>query len=395
MRKFLRLSCSVALACALLSTYAQPVITAANFNSRAAFTDSIYGAVPSSAFPASLGANQTWDYSSVVSTGLSTYPNYDATDSTAYPNAYSFTRDDLYVFGAPVETYRFDALDNSGRYTSSLYIKEFILPLGGVTGGASDQIKVLRQRSIYTGRMDYIQFPVQATSNWTGTKTYNNQFELTVAAYNLTQTPGALKASETQQREVVGYGSLILPDENGSPMPAVNALLIEVTRTVVDSIFLGGAPAPTALLNAFGLVQGSVRVNTFYVFYAPGFHQPLATYSFDAGGNMELFAWRPDGMRKAHAHIGIGEHHLAQAHLYPNPVKAGTVVNVELPPALAAQTLSLYNLTGEEVHTEPFVMEKPGRAGLHTPSGTPVGIYLLKVIDESGKTLAYQKVLVQ
>lgn len=395
MKKFLLLTGSLAMFLISLSTTAQPIITAASFKARAAFIDSIYSASLSSVTGATLGANQTWDYSGAISTGLGQYPNYDAVDSTAYPNAFSFTRDDLFVFGAPVETYRFDALDNMGRYTSSLYIKEFTLPLSGITGGASDHIKVLRQRSIYSGRMDYIQFPVDANSSWTGTKTYSNNFEITVASYNLTQTPGALKASETQAREVVGYGNLILPDENGAALPPVEALLIKVTRTVVDSVFLGGAPAPAALLNAFGLVQGSARVNTFYVFYAPGFHQPLATFSYDAGGGIELFAWRPDGLRKAKAYIGLHEYSLRTTSFFPNPAKAGEAITLNLDNTAEVKTISLYTLSGKEVHSAAVTQKNTDKAQMNIPVNIPSGLYLLSVKNKNNKTIAHQKIVVQ
>ncbi|MDV7400435.1 hypothetical protein RZS08_53970, partial [Arthrospira platensis SPKY1] len=106
-------------------------------------------------------------------------------------------------------------------------------------------------------------------------------FNLTVSSFGLNNSPGQFVQYLEKKDSVVGSGDLIIPTLNGASIP-YPILLVKSQTNVIDSVFLGGAPAPAALLMAFGLTQGSSYTDNYYYFYSPNFERPLMQLSMNS-----------------------------------------------------------------------------------------------------------------
>src|SRR5690606_38704120 len=124
--------------------------------------------------------------------------------------------------------------------------------------GTDDSIRFVGGVTPFDGRINTIQFPMTYQDQWTQSFDRVVDFELNIASYGMVDAPGFLRETTTENREVVGYGELTIPQPNGSPSLPMVVLLLKVNRITLDSFFVAGQPAPAPMLAAFGLIQGSV-----------------------------------------------------------------------------------------------------------------------------------------
>jgi hypothetical protein len=82
-------------------------------------------------------------------------------------------------------------------------------------------------------------------------------------AAGVNNTPGQVKTSDSVVNNIIASGTISLSNL-GTPRVLVNKQTV-YTKT---NYFLGGAPAPAALLNTLGLTDGAVTTTVNYDFYA-------------------------------------------------------------------------------------------------------------------------------
>lgn len=97
--------------------------------------------------------------------------------------------------------------------------------------------------------------------------TRTTPFEITVAAFGLNNTPGFHKRIAYNDRAVTGSGKLVMTHPVGQPSDSMDVLLVKATEVRIDSFFVGGAPAPTPLLQGLGLTQGQMAT-TYKSYYS-------------------------------------------------------------------------------------------------------------------------------
>lgn len=384
--------------CAVFSSsllFAQS-ITSANFVRPAAFVDTFYEASATSVITASVGVNQTWDYSSLVPTGnFGSITLKDAGDSTTgYPQVLQFD-DDISFDGlqASSPAAEFFNVNSAGYYPAAYYINGLSEPLSSVTGTPGDELVIPQQRITYNDSLFYLKFPVTAQSSWSSSRRRDAQFNATIASAGLNQTPGSFTEIITETRTVVGSGQVIIPDENGNPLPAIDAFLIEVNSATYDSTFLAGAPAPPALLATFNLPQGLRSTLKRYLLYpSNGGENPIVSYSVDANDAITSFVYRPRAARVALS-VSLAENVLNRATLYPNPLSAGKRLTVEHDnPAEVAQ-VKIYNVQG--AYLASYKAEALNDKAVTFTPQLAAGLYLVNLVGHQGEILSGTKLQVQ
>ncbi len=342
---------------------------------------------------ASTGANQTWDYSNVVRFRKDSVQYYSAADSlNGFPDVHSFVdRDLVSPTGANIDGYLFYNYNASGFYTAAFYTAPFSESLTSFTGSPGDALVIPGQRLAYADSLYALKFPVNYQDSWSASANRIVNFNLTIAAFGLTNTPGYFKATESETRTVVGQGNIIIPDENGNAMAPIPALMIRVNRSIVDSIYLAGSPAPPSLLTAFGLTQGVTFNSSFVLFYpTTNSSMPVVGYSVNASNNPISFTYRPRIARLASG-IGLNESVGNTLKVYPNPVSAGSSLHLDYSSTAQAEKYALYNLNGQ-------LMQRGALAFGHRlpiDADIPSGIYFLHLEDAQGLRIARTKLQVQ
>lgn len=378
-----------------LTATAQITITQSNFPRPAAFEDTAMSSNQSGLALPSEGANQVWDYSNVSPTGMGTSSYTDATSSTDFPGALQSNNANLNFQGFIIEGDAYFAVDSLGWYGMGRTNEAVSYPLGAVGGGPNDSLKFLDEVVTFGGRLNLLQFPLTYQTTWTNAQTEVTSFELTVVAASLSNTPGNRTRLRTDTREAVGYGKLIIPNAAGNPSDSMDALLIKIYRTYLDSFYIGGSAAPQQLLNTFGLTQGSIQLDTFYVFYAADFGAPVMNINTDGNTVTSVFYRTAAATNTVSS---VQEVSQLQAVCFPNPAKAGNTVVIEAEASHAGATqANIINLQGQQLSQVPLATStaQTNRYRFALPDNLPVGIVILQLQNNNGQTLGLTKLLIE
>lgn len=377
-----------------LPLLAQVTIDQSNYPATASYTDVfLSGAVAGVSAP-SVGANQTWDYTGLVESSTISEVNYDAAGQTNFPDALRYFEDDLSFQGFNIPSNTYSAVDANGYYEYGRSISGATHSITAISGGANDVLEFPANDHVFqfeNDRVDYVAFPATYQSSWTGTRVEPVDFNLTVAAFGLNNTPGQQVKYWTETREVVGYGSLTIPLPNGDPSAPMEVLLLESSVSVIDSFFVAGSQAPAPLLSAFGLTQGSTATGSSFLFYMPDFHSPVVRFGMD-GSTVSSIGYRPVA---ASAVTGIAAAALKDVSIYPNPVNTATELNINFGEGgdLVSQ-VELVDVTGRIVGTQ-AIANALNSTRFVIPSNLVSGIYSVVLRGNDGAILYTSRVMVQ
>lgn len=374
---------------------AQPVIDSAGYFRAPAYVDSIIEVDLSSVTTAAVGVNQTWDYSNIVLNGTTFGNIYDAKDSVVgYPKVYQFYQSDLFSpLGNAIESYEFTSFNNTGYYASAYFTVGIVDSIYPLTNDKEDLIVIPQQRIDLDGDSKFLEFPATYQSQWNSKSSRKTQFQLTYTSQGLNQTPGYFDKIELFEREVEGYGTVILPDANGNPLPPLQALLIKSKTTLIDSIYLGGMPAPTSLVSAFGYTQGSTIITEQYFIYAVGIGYPVVVYGINAQGGLRYFDYRLYAAKQA-ASLNLNTMTLNNSSVYPNPISAGQSVFVEMEQVVQVNTVTIYDLSGKLLENM-RINKNTNKLEVKMPASLQSGLYSMQLIGANGEALVSELIQVK
>ncbi len=340
------------------------------------------------------GTGQSWNYGNIqLQTNFQTQW-IDASGDLDFPNALNYRDIQLSFAGFIIEGHLYENVDADGWYDEGWILQDTTYSITPMTGGPNDVLHFPGQAQDFQGRVNYVDFPVAFGNTWTQSHVEITDFNLTVAAFGLNNTPGQQQRIFTQTRTVVGEGTLVIPDENGNPSEELDALLIKAENTTdVDSFFLGGQPAPEALVAAFGQTQGQVTDrDDFYVFYVPGYPTVVLNLNLDANGNLSGVYYRPSAAALA---TSIGdEAKFNSLKSYPNPIAAGEVMNIDMMANANGATVELIDVTGRQVFSMP-ILAGAATARFTLPSHLVTGIYTIVVRGSDAELLTTNKLIVK
>ena len=251
--------------------------------------------------------------------------------------------------------------------------------IAALSGGATDSMVFPQQNITFSSTENRIKFPATMGSTWSSSFDYTTNFNLTIAAFSLNNTPCQRKAHYTRNDAVVGWGKMSVKDSAGNTTAPMNVLMVKTAVTSTDSFFVGGLPAPVQLLTAFGLSQGQVTSRYEYEFYRAGELMPLmqAIYrdSSFAANKMDYMhvhknRLSPQSVSDLNYENGISA--------YPNPVRNQTVHLQIADKSLSQLNYQLMNINGQVVDKGTLTLQG-GEAQLQAEALRTTGIYYLQL----------------
>ncbi len=332
---------------AVLSANSQIVLTESNTLHSATYTQSrdyVFSNVP---LPTE-GADQVYDFSDMsLPTGSITAPFLPATR----PGFTDYTR---YLEGntglGPIDlTAEYYTLkDANGIYEIGTYTLPQVTPLTTITGNPNDFIEFPGNASIFSTPVNILSFPHTYETSFTANYEYSTEFELTVAAFGLAATPGENVQSVVKTVETVGYGQLILPMTGGQSI-AYDVLLVKEIITTTNNVFLGGAPAPQSLLDAFGVTQGQTASFSNYLFYAENFEEAIAHFIMNEDfTEVDQMFYDMDAL-ELDTELGIADKEFSNSlKIYPNPASDQVTIAAAFDMASNKQ-ITFYDIYGKVV----------------------------------------------
>lgn len=186
------------------------------------------------------------------------------------------------------------AFPGDGVYEAGIKVPEQSYPLTSFTGNTADYIYIPEQHYIPDDAKKIIEFPMQEGSNWSSESRRSTNFTLTVESYGLKNVPAQHVWTVYREEKIIGHGKIRVYHSDG-PSEYYDVLKSEITEYAIDSFYLGGKPAPEALLKAFGAEQGQkITIDNRVNFYRKGHFNYLFSLYFGAnpltGEAISIFA---------------------------------------------------------------------------------------------------------
>lgn len=263
--------------------------------------------------PGASGIGVTWDFSSMTTTST-TNVTISATSGGTFPTA------NVKVTQSPGgEVY----------YNSTASVLEIV---GSGT-------------SPYFDGMEYLQFPLSGSTDFTDTYAY--EYLISGQSY---------EKSATVHSRFSGYGTLILPTGTFT-----NVYRLEIEHQIADSSY------------STGIVDSSTYL--MYVWFKAGIHHELASVStFTLGSSVYQSAFYSDEFDN----VGLENKELKNLILYPNPAETNFTVSSDT----RIESIEIYTLAGETVQTVFVNGSTNSEVGIEKLTS---GFYLVKIIGVNGE----------
>lgn len=388
MQHFLQVILLTALSAFALPSWGQITIERNNFTRLASFQDTAILAGNSTIVIPTDGPAQVWDYSTLTAGNLIETTYSDASGDLNFAGALNVRSENFAFQSFVFSTQVYESIDDDGWWEPGRMVQDTSYSIGAITGSASDTLRFVGGPQVFDGRIDLLKFPLSYQDEWTESYIEDFNFELTVTAFGIIKVPGKRKRILTTNREVTGYGQLTIPNYDGSPGTPMDVLLIKTHRSGHDSIFLAGEPAPAALLAAFGLVQGSTAVDSFYTFYRNDFGATVLNVNM---GSTTTAYYRPAG---ANVMSAVNEHRLISTSSSPNPITAGQTLTLQIETAISSGVFSIRDMTGLKVHSSGFDSDSNQRIQVELPSQLVPGLYVYQLHGINGSLFGSGKLIV-
>ncbi len=361
-----------------------------NYPARATFIDTAVMAITGNIMIPTEGADQIWDYSTLMNERTVTTFYLSASNDENFPGALNSYNSFLIFQTFTIPSAVYETIDDDGLYAVGRVNQEVSYSITALTGGPNDVLKFPGGPVPFDGRFDVLKFPMTFQDEWTQTRNEFIPFEITVEGFGLDKVPGNRKRIHTQIREIVGYGQLTIPDYDNTTGQEMDVLLMKVKRSGVDSFFLDGAPAPMALLNAFGVVQGSTIADSFYLFYREDFDINVVRVNFNENGDVSSLFYRPAALRFT---TSIRNQRAEEVRMFPNPAKAGQVLHISTVSPLGKGVIQFTDMTGKLIHSHRIDYNDSQLMQIDIPPGLHSGVYLYQIVDEKRKTLVSGRII--
>ena len=340
------------------------------------------------------GENMTWNYSNGTQLGTSSFV-FEATSNPSYPNAnmrYSTTIGLAGMFFA-LPTYGYVNVDQQGFGYQGIDVPGAIVPLEFLTGNPADTLFHLETARTETNPWNYVSFPLNYDDSSIIVSESVQSVIVESPTFGLSYFQIDQVLTTTIEKNVIGWGNLILKNPSTSQDMTLEVLLHERIEVRVDSFFdVSGNPIPNALLNVLGLSQGSVSGEfTYYDFFAKGANYRVMRLAGPTGGspaysdvNLEAFliAFNVDTEEV--------QPEFVNHKIYPNPIQ-----NHQFQLGLEKNNsenwqLEVYNLIGQTVHQASIT---DNNSVVYLNNNLTKGHYLYAVKNEMGQVVSKGKLV--
>jgi hypothetical protein len=341
------------------------------------------------------GPNQIWDYQGITNNGPADFLWSPATDPF-FTDGYHFEAASVSLSAFSVKSDFYMGYDALGyfRYGKQQYDTTFSLT--AVTGGPTDELNFVADQQLFSDFSNDVVFPMTYGDQWADTYSRTTPFEITVAAFGLSGTPGTHKRIFMMDREVVGYGKLLMSHPTTTISDSMDVLLVKNNYQTIDSFFVGGMPAPATLLGGLGLTQGEVTNNYHSFFYRKGYGDVLIEFegtSATSGTALISMFYNENGVLPST--VGLEENVISAANMYPNPTQAGTQLFIELNQSNNGITeINLTSLSGQEIQVLDFNSSNSDMIGLNIPASLGAGHYFIQGKNAEGTKVFIERLVI-
>jgi len=267
--------------------------------------------------------------------------------------------------------------NSSGIYEKGIDIAEQLYDISAFTGTAGDSFNVDAQRYILPTPSIIREYPITLGSSWSSVSRRTTDFRLTLAAAGMTNAPCTHVYYAHRSDTIVGWGKMKVYTASG-PSAEYNVLMDKITDYMVDSFYVGGAPAPTALLSGFGLSQGQqTDPANRYMFLMKGTFAYLASIVYY--GDMTFTNVGAININKSELPTSVSsvQGGTYSTVLFPNPAN-GNEVKLMINGPVKADSYSITDMQGRVVEQGSADMRQ-NILHVSYSAGLPAGQYMLTV----------------
>ena len=327
------------------------------------------------------GGSQTWDFSALAFTATPGSFKFAPQANANYPTA-TTTSPSIAVLGPiSIPAIRYYEKSASGLKIlgfSNVAIKSSLLT---ITGNAKDTLYIPAAAFKYTDTQ--YEYPIKYNDEFEDEWLIKRNYNLTVAAFGLNKTPGQVRTSFVSTKSVEAWGKIVLPDFKNKGKKVTYATLLQGTeKTSVDSVFLGGAPAPKPLMQAFGLVQGQEQTTLEINFVVPGFKEFAVNAEVDTNFKTTYLIVSHEAGFVGGALVGAKDAvEQIETNVFPNPSANGNfTLNFEKP-SVKDWTVKIYDISGREINQN--VVSGYGKINQNINIATGKGVYFYALFNEN------------
>jgi len=334
------------------------------------------------------GANQTWDYSTLKasSTYNRTFLPWAAFSATAVLDSQPVT--ESVTKNMPCIKQNVYDIDANGIFFAGANIPAQGYSIAALSGNQNDSTIWAAQS--YKIRQNYMKFPATMSSAWTSNTVHSLNFTITVTAFGVNKAPVKISKHEWVHDTVAGWGKVMVPSSHNGSI-GYDALMVQRHYIEYDSMYVGGGPAPAAMLNAFSTKQNDTLDNHYYeYFYRPGSGLQILIIDY---GNDATYS-KPKAVIYDADNVASGieevQYDNEMFKIYPNPATSG-FVNFQLNKnAVQAWNMTVVNPLGQLVKS--VKLESNGDINSQIDmTGFKSGLYFVNVRDENGNAVASSK----
>jgi hypothetical protein len=337
---------------------------------------------------------ETWDFGNVFMPFLETlqYPN--ATDPFFTPLCQSYRTASRTALGAtiPVQYYWTKNTEYFGE--KGWKLSQSSANLSAYTGNASDNVVFPEQRQLFDVSREILRFPATyGQINHTDSRRVMN-FNLSIAAYGLNNTPGQLVTHLHRADTIVGYGQMRVYTPQG-PSIYYEVLAMKSWQYELDSFYLAGQPAPQALMDAFGLSQNqnddSDKANRLY-FYRENNSAPFLLMNFGSNPFQFYTGIFIHGDNLQVASNEELEKESYQVFIYPNPSNGNSVTIQYFGINLNNVNYTIRDINGRVVQSVKNQLIHGNKIEIQMNDEISDGYYFVEVVDSENKLIGNEKI---
>ena len=262
--------------------------------------------------------------------------------------------------------------------------------IGDLTGNPLDSFNVAEQNAIFPSKAKAFSFPMTQGTTQSCNFVRKYTASLTLTDFGIIAAPFEKRTREIRKDTVVGWGTITtkLPTGNSIAYPC---LLLNRHVRLVDSFYLGGQPAPAALLQNFGLAQNTITVGSRKNFIRAGELFPALSIAY-SNDNFTGFASYSLNRRGTIVSTENRSQDVAQVlQIFPNPSTAGQTFII--PTKNEAMQVMVTDITGKiVVNTSLAANNTPVQIPL--PSDLAKGVYVLRVTYLQSRTTESNKLII-
>jgi hypothetical protein len=266
-----------------------------------------------------------------------------------------------------------------------------------VTGGANDSIIFPEQKLVLPVGREILKFP--CTTGYTNTSVSRRpiNFNLSVAAFGLNQTPCQNVFTITRHDTVTGYGKMRLQIVGGGASQYYPVLILKSWQTTTDSFYLAGLPAPTAITNAFGVTQGMVSSVSNRVYYYRE-HRAVPFALVNCGSspfdNFLSLTFDADSLSYPLSTTSVEKNNFATV-LYPNPSN-GNPIHIDFVGKKVSEVNYLItDIMGKKIQAKNKILLTDNKLDFMIDATIPNGFYNITITNSLTQSIATEQFQLQ